>query len=412
MKFLYVLWRVFPFNSSPEIRKQFSLITNAVLTHTKNNSPVRRFFSEQTHQSRGTWQNIRSNLIKHQIPVGSALLGISVGAIYGVFNYEKKDEERITDKLTIALKNSEITHSRSNQFIPCPKIQEQINDALTYTFLDAGKYTVVYGSAGIGKTELVDHTAIGKKAVVKVDISSECTRAQVLQRLADELLGFGTHADVYHKDFIKAVKKSGIIPTLIFDIDPVRSHDDVLNAVRSVCKSLAPFCRCIMVVSEVNVLHLGRDPREKFIYVGEMERDEAKQLFKKLRVNITDAEMDYVFTNIGTEPLNMLQIASDVSETYSLQDYVADRISRAESQLVAFRHQRILKALKEHPGGVDPAYFRNYNDDGVDLSNPAAVGNTMKSSHAILYQMKQFKYVLISTAHRTALQSYEPIIRE
>lgn len=44
---------------------------------------------------------------------------------------------------------------------------------------------------------------------------------------------------------------------------------------------------------------------------------------------------------------------------------------RVRGALAAFLHQAILKALKEHPEGISPAYFNNMESEGVDLSDPS-----------------------------------------
>jgi AAA+ ATPase superfamily predicted ATPase len=58
-------------------------------------------------------------------------------------------------------------------------------NALTYSSLKGGRYTIVYGPRGIGKTELVDHTAIGKKGVVKVTVSSASSKPGVIQAITE-----------------------------------------------------------------------------------------------------------------------------------------------------------------------------------------------------------------------------------
>ena len=329
----------------------------------------------------------------------------------------KIDKMKTVGKLTAAIKNAKITHSRSSDFIACPKIQEIVNEALTYESLRAGSYTIVYGPSGIGKTELVDHTAIGKKGVVKVTLSTTSTNANVVQSLTNELLG---ETRSYNADFIdidlyiETIRKCGIIPTIIFDVDCSGSNDKVLYGVRKLSKELARYCRCIIVLSDANaVLLFGIDfPSVDYIYVDEMERNEAKQLLERFNTNLTEAEMDYVFTNIGTSPLTLLLLVGRVSPTYSVNDYVAYVLRRARAQLVAFRHQPILKALKDNPEGVSPRYFRKLEDEGADLSNPLSVRPAMIAANVIVYRTELDKYVLKSTAHRTALKSYNPIIRK
>ncbi|MFN9982369.1 MAG: hypothetical protein ACK53Y_20750, partial [bacterium] len=98
--------------------------------------------------------------------------------------------------------------------------------------------------------------------------------------------------------------------------------------------------------------------------------------------------------------------------TCSLKQHVEGVLAGAEGNLVAFPHQAILKALKEHPEGVPPKYFKKQKSEGVDLSEPKAVGVAMKRSNVIVYRIEDGLYHLMSTAHKTALRSYDPIVKE
>ena len=330
-----------------------------------------------------------------------------------------KDALSSVEKLSFAIRNAEIKHSRSARFVSRPKIEVQIERALTYTCLDNDHYTIVYGPNGVGKSELVDHTAIGKKGVIKVEIYSASTRSEIILAVTKKLLGeTAIQSDFDVDKFIEAIQKCGTIPTIIFDVErdlerSISNGDDVLRTVRKLSKKLAPYCRCIIVLSDVNaVVQFGKDEyREKFIYVDEMEREEAEQFLEKLQTNITKDEMKYVFEKIGTSPSQVLDLAQSVSSTHSVEDYVADILDRATRRLRAFPHQAILQALKDHPEGISLAYFDGQESEGVDLANPVAVGTAMKAVNAIVYREDLGKYMLMSTAHRTALESYEPMVR-
>ncbi len=247
---------------------------------------------------------------------------------------------------------------------------------------------------------------------MKILVSSASTREEIIQSLSKKLLGNHGAPNLNFMALIEAASNCGFIPTIIFDVDQVTSKyidDPVLGTVRSFSKALAPYCRCIIVLSEVNaVLQFGKDKREKFIYVDEMERDEAREMLKKLKTNLSDDEMDLVFSQIGTSPVDLINLAESVSATYSVKDFIRDALHWAERDLVMFRHKAILKALKYHPEGVPAKYFNNNEmRDGVDISIPRNVGMAMKDSDAVVYRIELDKYMLLSTAHRTALKSYK-----
>jgi hypothetical protein len=116
-----------------------------------------------------------------------------------------------------------------------------------------------------------------------------------------------------------------------------------------------------------------------------------------------------LFDSVGT---NAAQLLNFVSQGESVDEFIAKELGNAEQDLAAFSLKPILKALKEHPEGVSPEYFEKEKYEGVDLSNPVAVGTAMKGSNAILYDMEARRYKLISQAHQVALRSYEPIVRK
>ena len=157
-------------------------------------------------------------------------------------------------------------------------------------------------------------------------------------------------------------------------------------------------------------MEFGKDKRrEKFIFVDELTESEARQFVQKRGATFSDKEMQYIFDSIGTSPVTLIDLMSEIPKIL-LQEFVDAVLSDAQQDLLAFQLQPILKALKERPEGVSPDYFKKQEYKGIDMSNPAAVGSAMKSSNAIIYRIELQKYQLMSTAHRTKLKTYSPII--
>jgi hypothetical protein len=126
-------------------------------------------------------------------------------------------------------------------------------------------------------------------------------------------------------------------------------------------------------------------------------------LFHKKYINVT------INSNIGTNAASLIDLQT---LTCTLKQHIERVLADAELALVAFPHKAILKALKEHPEGVSPKYFKKQKSEGVDLSEPKAVGVAMKRSNVIVYRIEDGLYHLMSTAHKTALRSYDPIVKE
>jgi hypothetical protein len=161
------------------------------------------------------------------------------------------------------------------------------------------------------------------------------------------------------------------------------------------------------------VLEFGQDyHREKFIFVDELTIPEASLLLQQANQTFTDEQMKYVFKTIGTNPAKLLNLMNSILKNKcTLEEFVEDVLAQARRDLLAFVHQRILKALKEYPNGVEPEYFKKQEFKGVDLSYPKQVGIAMKGTNAVIYRIESGVYQLMSTQHRTALEHYDPIIR-
>ena len=94
----------------------------------------------------------------------------------------------------------------------------------------------------------------------------------------------------------------------------------------------------------------------------------------------------------------------------SLDDFITMTLRDARSELVAFQHQQILKALKNHPEGIHPEFFNKLENKGVDLSDPKAVGAAMRKGNVITYRIELRKYTIYSKAIEVALRSFDPIL--
>ncbi len=214
------------------------------------------------------------------------------------------------------------------------------------------------------------------------------------------------------KDVLKKCKSEGFTPVIIYEIERDKVvHEGALVAVEGLAKALVGNCRSILVLSEANaVLHFVQDKRrENFIFVGEMTHEEAKKLLETEGASLTKEQMDYVFNTIGTAPQTMADLAEKVFRKHvPLNEYVDMVLSDAAQDLMEFPLKPILAELKEHPDGVSTNVFKNKEYKGVSLSDPIAVGQSMKLRNCILYRMELKQYQLQTTAHKTAIKSYVP----
>lgn len=214
------------------------------------------------------------------------------------------------------------------------------------------RYTIVYGPKGVGKSSLVYHVAGERKGVVLLNVTSKHDKASLTRHLVKILLGPRAECqDIDESKLAGVIRRSTSNPvTIIFDVE--RSTTDGMNeclmAVRGLAKSLTDSSRCVIVLSEANaVVEFGRDPRENFVFVGELSADEARELLRKKQCTLSDEAMKEVFDKVGTSPALLKELMYHLGSNANYQAFIAKKLVKAEGDLAEFPLKPILKALKE-----------------------------------------------------------------
>ena len=304
---------------------------------------------------------------------------------------------------------------RDGKFVNRPILSSSIEEILGRKKVTKS-YTIVYGAKGVGKSTMIDSVVQGRRGVLKIPVTSNTSKEEITIIIAQRT--GTTTLNPENSDFVDAMRighgDDGIVPTIIFEIERGSGAEqkDGLQSIRSLAKEFAVACNVILVLSEANAaLEFGRDlHREDFIYVDELTELEARELLTALEVKLSEADIKYLIDNVGTNPAAFQSLQVALVKGMSLQDFVTSKLKRATAELLAFQHQQILKALKEHPEGVSPAYFNKMKSEGVDLSDPRAVAVGMKAVNALTYRIELSKYVMLSRCHEVALRTYKPIV--
>ena len=201
---------------------------------------------------------------------------------------------------------------------------------------------------------------------------------------------------------------------MIFEVDTGGNDKQILGiqAARSLSKEFASVCNCIIIISEANaVVEFGMDcSREKFIFVDELNENELIELIGQNGMMLNQDEIKEVIDNIGSNPATLKDLRTHLQNGVSVANFIKKVLSDATQQLVAFQHQQILKALKDHPEGISPEFFNKLENEGVDLSYPRAVRAAMRDGNVITYRIELGKYMIYSKAIEVALRSYDPIL--
>lgn len=309
-------------------------------------------------------------------------------------------------------------------YVERPELEKKLADFLKEPRL-AGRYFVLFGPKGAGKSTVVQKVLQDRKGVILLSASNVSTKDSIIDSLSHAVIGY---AGVIKNpnDFFMPLATSTVPPVIVFEVDRGGSDDYTkgIEAVRSLAKMYAPACHCIVVLSEAGaVLQFNKDKtRAIFECVDDLTVPQAKTMLKNMlrKVNlpeIDDAKMEYIFSAVGANPQLLSELVADLKfgKFKSVEEYVERKLKDARIALENYPHQAILKALKEHPEGVPPTYFWGQTSGGIELNKPIAVvarDETNIQENIILYRMDlpEKVYQLQSQAYRTALQDYEPTV--
>ena len=352
--------------------------------------------------------------------VAAAALCLNAAGLHPVMKMMREDAAyRIAPKIrdSVADTSTFDATQKLGKFVDRRELSSGIKEILNRKAVTGG-YTIVYGAKGVGKSTIVDSVIQGRPGVIKIKVTSNTSQTEIISKLAEITGTTGLNPTV--DDFLKAMRMSvsggGTVPTIVFEIELGISAEqkDGIHGIRSLAKELSTGCSVILILSEANAaLEFGSDEhREEFIFVGELNELEAREFLTNTpELKLSDSHIEHVLDNIGANPAALADMGTKMArDGISVQDFVALKLKRATANLVAFQHQQILKALKEHPEGVSAAHFNKLESEGVDLSNPRAVAVAMKSSNALTYRIELDKYVMLSRSHEVALRTYEPIL--
>ena len=161
-------------------RRIFPKLTN----HLKRSTPLlrlpKKLFSTEPKAGDST------TFKEASVYLGSSLLtGLALYAVWKEFT--KDISELLPESIPPALEKARVTSSHSEaKYVSRPGLEAKIN-----RFFDTNStsYCVVYGAKGVGKSEIVDHTAIGKRAVVKVSVTTIGTRDDLVALIMETVAG-------------------------------------------------------------------------------------------------------------------------------------------------------------------------------------------------------------------------------
>lgn len=332
-----------------------------------------------------------------------------------------KDTNRWIESLFKSLINSLATSrpifqsaSQQADYISRPALEGKILAVYEKVNLKGGYYTIVYGVKGAGKSTLVQAVLEDKTGVVVVRVAEGDTREKVIASIYHSCkkirLDSSSSKEITDAMLAATKERGGRPVTVVFEVESASSSDVVMNVVKHIAKEFAEAANVLLVLSEANaVLGFGEDPRQKFIFVDEMTREEARQYVEKRNPKISSDDFNKFADKCGTRPMSLEDFCWAVCDGQTVDEHIGKVLDSARLDLVAFIHTPILAALKKTPGGVRPDIFKGVKDNGALLSSPKDVAPGMKKVGAIMFDFEAREYKLFSKAHQTALETYDPL---
>jgi energy-coupling factor transporter ATP-binding protein EcfA2 len=303
------------------------------------------------------------------------------------------------------------TPTLSPHFIPRPDLQQKVLDRLLQE--PDGSYTLVYGPRGSGKSTLMSNTLAGRKATATIRVKDASSTASIMNQISKFC---GVPFPVDDDRFTLALKRtraySGTPPTIVFDVERRKSYletDIAFDAIRSLAKDSAEVAHVFIVLSEADtVMQFGSDMhREKYIFVGEMEEDEADALITNTTSKLSLEDRHSVFANIGTNAALLREFIGEIPKM-SVAEFIGFKLRQSRQGLARFPLRNLLAKMNER-GNIttDELESLQLKDGDIALWNYKSVGPGMKASEAIIYRMELFSFEFSYTAHRRAARSLD-----
>jgi hypothetical protein len=358
---------------------------------------------------------LTSTHLNSKADIIGSITGVASVVFQGVPLFRNAIVELLTSLPDIEPKFSNSVGQDSN-YVTRPLLEEDIEKVSRKVISEKrGEYTIIVGPKGGGKSSVVARVFGGKKGVIFIKISHLDSSSSFLAKLmatcgkiVEERLPLGV--EVLIPVIKEAAKRNGGVPvTVILEVERDSSSQDALASVKCIAKKLAVAANVIVILSEANAgLAFGDDKRQQFIWVDELLSEEAERYARKINPNVSMADLELVFENVGKLPLDIgLSMDALADGSKSAAEIVDWAVGAALDDLNSFPHQQIIAALKAFPDGVRASKFKGVENKGVSLAIPKDVAVAMKKVGAIVYHLPSREYRLATRAHRAAMLLYE-----
>jgi hypothetical protein len=413
----------------------FSYPQSALLCFSARGTGVVRTFSQEKFDNKKTEEGDNDNNKQEKVQVAAISFLSAVLGVFGVtiiMDFQRQEREKQMKRNNNTLEPQDVensvprgVHVPSNKYyVSRPLIEKRVIDFIespkTPRRTEDSSFLILYGPRGNGLSTVVAKCIKDRKGVINVPVShvakynrNESEEKRVSKRMKNTKRNISVSMDEFRKvlDKAKIVNEKthdAIFPTIVLEVERGVATSDLLN-MEYFAEKYAAEANVIIVLSESSEVVAFRDyvNRKAFVVVDEMSKEEAGELLTKRGRQLTEAELTYLYENIGGKPLALASFAS-CDPTVSVKDWVHDCLEHARFQLSQFpsQHKPLLSLLKKKNNGQDVnifgKYVRQWHEFREDMMQ-----NSM-SSDVIFFDMNSNDVKLQSQALKVALKDYMP----
>jgi hypothetical protein len=316
----------------------------------------------------------------------------------------------ITRKLSDSIPNFTELITEENPYTNRLALENELRSVRDRNTTAGEYYFVVVGPQGAGKSALISQI-FNTRGTVVVSIHQLVTPESIVSKI---FAACGITSDakgVEIEALLEPLKRARIAKSspmnIVIEMNRGGADSATLMAIKSVCRTLATAATVVLVLSETNgalEYGTGTEPRKKIIWVDSMTSKEAFHYARSIGISATDEQLQHYFKTVGTLPIQIRNLKTDLFMGHSIDDIICDAIKNSIASLRSFPLTKIRNALKVSPNGVKVENFDGEKEDGIWLASPKQVAPHMVD--AIMYHFPSDEYRLTTNALKTALMLF------
>jgi hypothetical protein len=327
---------------------------------------------------------LKANVVRVVVPVLLAVLGL-VGGVFSFLWNERREEERLKREAEEKYENSLLFAERAavasmlkpfdsavitvelNKSAPSELWVErsEVRKKLTALRLTTGKYVVIMGEKGAGKSFVTYKFVLNEPGVVYLWLNTEIKAENIQEKLL-EATGFDVkkHPTVNPMPQLlrllymveKELAPYSVVPMVIVEMER-NSDPETVDTVFRAFKKMSAVCRSIVIISEAfGAMTMSPDSARRMeLWVPPFTDAETREYLGKAnkwrlsqgKLALSDAEIEDIITHLGGRPSTLCDVVtSSVPPAQFVEELIAEEKTKIKNLLqVESRYEPVLRLM-------------------------------------------------------------------